>query len=271
MTSHSGQVNALVQINQNQVATAGNDGEVRIWDIATKTLILTYSAHVGTIQSLVALPGGQLASGATDKTIRVWDMQTQTASTVNVADCVNAMLVDPTGTLLVLMNNMLAFYDSSTLNQLNSVSIGKYFDCIEILLPSRKIALGGASLDLYSTSGGLVSTHKSHSAITKLKQLPDNLTLVCGLKNGDLILFNSISNSFGPTFAAQLRPVTMLSMTPDLLYIVSCGEGAIIKLWLWRATVLINVKEFTIKPEVGDVLSGLIIATKFTGKVKYLY
>jgi WD40 repeat protein len=264
MTSHIGQVNALVQINQNQVATAGNDMTIKIWDITTKSLINTYCAHLDIIKSLVILPDGKLASGAMDKAIRVWDMQTKTVTTVNIAGYVSAMIVNPTGILIVLMNNTLAFYDSTTLNLLQTVSIDKSFNCIEILLPSGNISLGGASLDIYSSSSGLVKTQSTDFTISKLKQLPDNLTLVCGLTNGDLILFNCNTNSFGSKFIVHTGAVNMLSMTPDFLYLVSGGADGSVVLWYWRFStmMLVQVKTFS---GLGQVYSGSIIAFNYIG------
>jgi WD40 repeat protein len=227
-------------------------------------LINTYSGHLGTIQSLVVLPGGQLASGAMGKTIRVWDMQTQTVSTVNVAGYVIAMIVNPTGILIVLMNNTLAFYDSTTLNQLQTVSIGKSFNCIDILLPSGNIALGGASLNIYNTSGGLVNTKSISFTISKFKQLPDNSTVVCGLTNGVLILFNSTSNFFESIYTAHTGAVNMISMTPDFLYLASGDEDGLLVLWLWRylTMMLVQVKRFS---GVGQVYSGSMITVNYQG------
>ena len=62
-----------------QVATAGRDMTVKLWDAATGQIRKTLRGHLGGIEAVAFSPDGQrLLSSGFDKTVRVWDVQTGT-------------------------------------------------------------------------------------------------------------------------------------------------------------------------------------------------
>jgi WD40 repeat protein len=59
------------------LASGGEDANIQIWDVGTKTLLRTLEGHNGRIRSLAANPEGTiLASGSRDKTIKLWQFST---------------------------------------------------------------------------------------------------------------------------------------------------------------------------------------------------
>ena len=57
-----------------RVLLGGQDGTIRIWDIATKRLLLTLQGHSSYVNSIAFSPDGeQLVSGSGDKTAIIWD------------------------------------------------------------------------------------------------------------------------------------------------------------------------------------------------------
>jgi WD40 repeat protein/serine/threonine protein kinase len=57
-----------------RIVLGGPDGTVKIWDIATKRLLLTLRGHSAGVNSLAFSPDGeQLVSGSGDKTAIIWD------------------------------------------------------------------------------------------------------------------------------------------------------------------------------------------------------
>jgi ferric-dicitrate binding protein FerR (iron transport regulator) len=59
------------------LASAGRDGTVRLWDVATRQLVATLRGHAGSATVLAFAPDGRrLASGGKDGTARVWDAVT---------------------------------------------------------------------------------------------------------------------------------------------------------------------------------------------------
>ncbi len=59
------------------LASGGEDANIQVWDVSTKTLLHTFGGHQGPIRSLATSPDGTLlASGGRDKTIKIWQFST---------------------------------------------------------------------------------------------------------------------------------------------------------------------------------------------------
>jgi WD40 repeat protein/tRNA A-37 threonylcarbamoyl transferase component Bud32 len=57
-----------------RLASAGQDGTVRVWDLATGKEVLTLKGHAGPALGVTFSPDGKrLASAGEDKTVRIWD------------------------------------------------------------------------------------------------------------------------------------------------------------------------------------------------------
>ena len=59
-----------------QLASAGGDGTVRLWDPATGARQATLTGHDGGVHGVAFSPDGrQLASAGEDGTVRLWDVK----------------------------------------------------------------------------------------------------------------------------------------------------------------------------------------------------
>ena len=57
-----------------RLASAGDDGTVRVWDAATGAPQATLTGHTGGVRAVAWSPDGtRLASAGDDGTVRVWD------------------------------------------------------------------------------------------------------------------------------------------------------------------------------------------------------
>jgi WD40 repeat protein len=56
------------------LATGGQAGTIRLWDVATATVIKTLTGHQGTVTALVFAGPGRLVSAGADEQVRVWDL-----------------------------------------------------------------------------------------------------------------------------------------------------------------------------------------------------
>lgn len=96
LDGHRAAVNAVIFLNNGLVASAGDDFDILIWNIADGTVTATLPGHQGKILSLARSPDGQwLASASWDGTIGIWSLNTLTlAHQLNVGSNVNDVVFD---------------------------------------------------------------------------------------------------------------------------------------------------------------------------------
>ncbi|KAK0100109.1 general transcription repressor, variant 2 [Cadophora gregata f. sp. sojae] len=79
------------------LATGAEDKLIRVWDIATRTIKITFAGHEQDIYSLdFARDGRTIASGSGDRTVRLWDIEAgQNVLTLSIEDGVTTVAISP--------------------------------------------------------------------------------------------------------------------------------------------------------------------------------
>ncbi|HZM65486.1 MAG TPA: NB-ARC domain-containing protein [Nakamurella sp.] len=95
LTGHTGGVRALAAAPDGSwLASADQDGTVRIWDPATGTVTHTLTGHTGGVLALPAAPDGSwLASAGNDRTVRIWELSRIPAAALRVDGALTAVCV----------------------------------------------------------------------------------------------------------------------------------------------------------------------------------
>ncbi|KAL8710492.1 MAG: hypothetical protein Q9220_004924 [cf. Caloplaca sp. 1 TL-2023] len=81
------------------LATGAEDKQIRVWDIATRTIRNTFTGHEQDIYSLdFARDGKHIASGSGDRTVRMWDLDSgREVLSLVIEDGVTTVAISPGG------------------------------------------------------------------------------------------------------------------------------------------------------------------------------
>lgn len=77
LRGHVGGVRSIACFPDVRVITGGDDGLVRVWDLAAQTCTRELKGHTAPIRAVLALPASKVASGGDDGSIRIWDLQSK--------------------------------------------------------------------------------------------------------------------------------------------------------------------------------------------------
>ena len=72
---HKGRVNCLKRLSNGNYISAGQDKEIKLWDLSKESSLETLTGHTSMIWCLQELNDGRLASGADDKKLIIWDLK----------------------------------------------------------------------------------------------------------------------------------------------------------------------------------------------------
>src|SRR5262249_2494895 len=101
---HAGVVRALAVSSQGVLASGGDDGHVRLWDVQTGAHRLTLEGHKQPVLALAFSGKGQtLVSAGRDATVRVWDPATGRPRAVikGHSEAITSLTIHPHGQNLV--------------------------------------------------------------------------------------------------------------------------------------------------------------------------
>lgn len=85
------------------LASAGRDGTIKLWDMASDEVVKTLSGHINTVNSVAFnFDGSLLASGSEDKTIKLWDVASgkELQTLTEHEDFVWSVIFSPDGKML---------------------------------------------------------------------------------------------------------------------------------------------------------------------------
>lgn len=209
---HTGKITSLAWSADSTLLASGasDDNDIRIWDVATGTVIRRLSGHTGWIRSLAFAPDGTvLASGSTDQTVRIWDAAT--------------------GQLLATLSGHTGFIggvafspDSRTLASASRDGSVRLWD-----------VASGREINGFSFRTALDPTTNLRYWATGVTFSPDGRTLAVGSTEGVVYLIDATSGQVIHQLRGHTNWIVIrgLAFSPNGKTLYSAGLDATVRVW----------------------------------------
>ncbi|KAH7363609.1 hypothetical protein B0T11DRAFT_257395 [Plectosphaerella cucumerina] len=227
--------------NGKVLASASDDGTVRLWDVASGALTSTLEGHQDGVRAATFSPDGKvLASASDDGTVRLWDVASGalTSTLEGHQDWVRAATFSPDGKVLASASG-----DGTV--RLWDVASGALTSTLEghqdgvraaTFSPDGKV-LASASDDgtvrLWDVaSGALTSTLEGHQhGVNAATFSPDGKVLASASGDGTVRLWDVASGALTFTLEGHQHWVRAATFSPDGKVLASASGDRTVRLW----------------------------------------
>ena len=245
LAGHDGQVIALALAPDGTwLASAGQDGEVRVWDPATGTLRCTLGRHTSWITALATAPDGTwLASAGQDGEVRVWDPATGTLRCTlgRHTSWITALATAPDGTWLASagQDGEVRVWDPATralrhtfTDQIDTVT------ALAVACDGTWLASAGhdGTMRIWDpAAGSLRHTFTDHiGTVTALAVACDGTWLASADTDdidGLVRVRESVTGAVRHTLTGHIGGVAALAVAPDGTWFASAGHDGTVRVW----------------------------------------
>ena len=230
-----------LSLDANVIASAGKDGEIRVWNVAEQKCTAYLDGHQDEVRSVVLTTDARfLVSGSRDGSVRIWNIATgQSVRTFG------ERMMTLTKIALHPQGRMVAIADGSGTILLWDVLA----NAVIARLASRD---GGVSDVRFSRDGHYLAAGGAEGAVTIWKlgnSMPINvfrdhqfpvtvLTLTVDMsrcfsadKNGQISIRNLQTNRQDQVFQGHIGEITGLELLADTRFLFSAGKDGLVKVW----------------------------------------
>ena len=219
------------------VASGGDDGYIRLWDLALGYPCQTLN-HGAAIHGLAFLnQGQQLISGGDDGQVRIWDLAT--------GDCTHWQAHEQTVWAIALNRDQTILATASDDGTVKLWTLAgrclrrlkghqDWVRCLAFSPTQPLLATGGCdqTIRLWDMEGHCVQEIEHHrSAVFALTFTADGQQLFSGSGDQTIACFDVAAGQLQRTFTGHPSSIYALALAPDTEQLVSGGDDAQLRIW----------------------------------------
>ncbi|HEY9887833.1 MAG TPA: TIR domain-containing protein [Candidatus Obscuribacterales bacterium] len=222
------------------LVSVGLDRQVRLYDLATTTLVQSFTAHEGAIYNVrFTLDGQQLVTVGDDKVVRLWRRDGQSAGTlVGHTGLITALAMSPTGDMVATSGGDRAVRLWALRRDNLQFLLGHEgpVNTVAIAADSELIASGGVdgTLRLWNQMGLALKVLTDHTdSVNAVAFDAEGDRLVSASADGTLRLWQMLQTDTPTSIVLQGHrgPVNGVAFHPTGELLASVGEDHTLRLW----------------------------------------
>ncbi|MEH1947537.1 MAG: serine/threonine-protein kinase [Nostoc sp.] len=223
------------------IASSGDDGTIKLWNLATGKLIASLNGHFRQVNVVVISPDGKLlVSASDDNTIKIWNLATrkQIRTLIGHSDSVHALAISADSETLVTGSddNTIKIWDLATGEQIRTLA-GHTFWVRSVAISPNGVILASGSFDktikIWNLAKGYpIRTLEGNSqTVTTVAISPNGKTLATASRDRTIKLWNLATGRELRTLAGHGNTVTSVAFSADGKIVASGSRDRTIKLW----------------------------------------
>jgi WD40 repeat protein len=219
----------------------GEEGVVRVRDVATGREILTLKGHIDPVNSVAISPNGQhIASGSAVGTVRVWDARTgqEKLTLKGHTHPVRDLAVSPDGQRIASgsADGTVRVWDAAT-GQEKLTLKGHTGTVLSVVFSpdGQRIASGGedGTIRMWDAAGGkAIAILRGHTSIvSSVAFSPDGQRIASGGGNGTVRVWDAATGRQTLSLTGHTSTVLSVVFSPDGQRIASGGDDETVRVW----------------------------------------
>jgi WD40 repeat protein len=222
------------------LASGSEDSTIKLWEVATGSLVRTLSGHTSWVRSVAFSPDGRLLASGSYKEIKLWDVAS--GSLVRTlsghTSWVRSVAFSPDGRLLASgsEDSTIRLWEVASGREVRTLS-GHTDEVRSVAFsPDGRLLASGSNdwtIKLWDVaSGSLVRTLTGHTDIVRSVAFsPDGRLLASGSNDWTIKLWDVATGSLVRTLSGHTDEVRSVAFSPDGRLLASGSNDWTIKLW----------------------------------------